>query len=165
MKHSELVERAEKWLRNSKHCSVVIKEFVSSACETPDVIGWKQGASILIECKTSRSDFNNEYRKPHRRNGVGMGRERYFFVPTGLLEASEVLGEWGLLFCSEKQVKIVKESTPLSKTEYCVAEYPLLLSIARRIELRGLMENIRDVKLISTSLRDPRDTEQKRRDC
>ena len=149
--HAELVARAEKWLRNSLHCNVVLREFVCSASEVPDVIAWQRGTSILVECKTSRSDFNNEVKKPHRRDTKyhnGMGSKRYYFVPAGLIDASEVPEKWGLLFCYGKQVKVIKEAIPHPVEVFRVAEYPLLLSIARRVELRGLMEYVRDASIV-----------------
>ena len=145
--HAELVGRAEKWLRNSMRCNVILREFVCSASEIPDVIGWKGGRSILLECKTSRGDFKTEHKKPHRRHekyNPGMGCERYYFVPAGLIDPHETPDMWGLLFCYGNHVKIVKEATPYPPEIFRVAEYPLLLSIARRVELRGLMVSMRD---------------------
>lgn len=165
MTHSSLIKRAERWCRKSKRCPIVLTEFVSSAYEVPDVIAWIRGASILIECKATRADFLSDFRsKPHRRNSNSMGRERFYFVPAGLVDAGEVPKGWGLIFCHGRQVRIVKNAQPRPDTEYRVAEYPLLLSIARRVELRGLMSEIRDATTISINPESPRliehDTEE-----
>lgn len=57
--HKNAVKRMVLWLRNSRGCAVVMAERSSTyVIEKPDVIGWKSNsASILIECKVSRSDF------------------------------------------------------------------------------------------------------------
>ena len=149
MNHDELMQRAEKWLRKSKRCSVILREFVCYAVERPDLIAWKYGASILIECKTSRADFYREIKKPSRRNGIGMGRDRYYFVPANLINESEMPENWGLIFCYENYIKVIKEAIPFPQEIYTVAEYPLLLSIARRVEYRGWMENIRDGSVVN----------------
>ena len=54
--HSELVDIAEKWL--FKRCGFAFKELTTINQETPDAIGFRSGESILVECKTSRSDFH-----------------------------------------------------------------------------------------------------------
>jgi hypothetical protein len=55
--HDRLCLRAEKWL-NQINCKVAIRDpFRASTREHPDAIGWRDGVSILIECKASREDF------------------------------------------------------------------------------------------------------------
>lgn len=61
MTHSTLVSRAKKWLQQ-KH-SIVVTEMGTSG-EEPDAIGFRMGFSTLIECKTSRSDYYADRRKP-----------------------------------------------------------------------------------------------------
>ncbi|MCP3944994.1 MAG: hypothetical protein GY710_26450 [Desulfobacteraceae bacterium] len=63
--HDELIKIAEKWLL--KRCGFAFRELTTFASETPDVIGFRQGESILIECKTSRADFHADKKKIFRR--------------------------------------------------------------------------------------------------
>jgi len=52
MTHKELVEIGKKWLWGK--CDIAVTELATWVSETPDVIGWKGGASTLIECKANR---------------------------------------------------------------------------------------------------------------
>ena len=93
--HKELVDRAFNYLKYSLNCSVVFKERIGSTSENPDAIGFKQGFSYLIECKASRADFFADEKKRFRqRPEEGMGDERYFMAPVGMLEPSEIPGGW-----------------------------------------------------------------------
>lgn len=66
MTHSELCERAIAWLEGSRRCTVVLCGNASTR-EIPDAIGWRTGyvkhGSVVIECKTSRSDFMKDKNK------------------------------------------------------------------------------------------------------
>jgi hypothetical protein len=95
--HKELVSRAEKWLRSSRGCAVVITELRTAAGEIPDAIGWKGCESTLVECKTSRSDFQRDHNKMWHRANAGVGNLRYYLVPVGLVKREEVPPNWGLL--------------------------------------------------------------------
>ena len=61
--HAELVKRAEHWLMKTVGCSFCLTELTTSAGEIPDAIGWKNGRSILIECKATRADFLSDKKK------------------------------------------------------------------------------------------------------
>lgn len=77
MTHKQLVRRMSNWLRNSKGYSVVIAELATRNSETPDVLGFHAGASMMIECKVSRSDFLADREKRFRRcEELGMGDQR-----------------------------------------------------------------------------------------
>ncbi len=109
MTHAELVERAERWLRNSRGCSVVVTRPCVMALENPDALGFNaSGFSTLVECKASRADFRRDKDKWHRR-GTGIGNRRYYLAPAGLVSADEVPDGWGLLHCLPKVVRIVKD--------------------------------------------------------
>ena len=60
MTHSELCQRAVRWLRGTQRCNPVFSG-IASASEVPDAIGWssnwKQHGSHVVECKISRTDF------------------------------------------------------------------------------------------------------------
>ena len=101
MTHSELVILGELWL-SKLGCSVIICEKRGMNNETPDCIGWYAECSILIECKTSRKDFINDYKKPFRINPEnGMGIIRIYLAPKGLISVNELPDNWGLLEVSE----------------------------------------------------------------
>src|SRR4051812_43810369 len=95
--HAALVKHAESWLRRAHRCDVVLTE-QSAGDEVPDAMGWKNGISIIIECKVSRADYFADGGKPWRGEaGSGMGFLRYFMVPQGLIAAAEISAGWGLL--------------------------------------------------------------------
>lgn len=109
--HKDLVVRAERWLRNSVGCSVVLTELVTAAGEVPDAIGWKSSRSTLVECKTSRSDFARDKAKEHRQLGMNMGSQCYYLVPPGLITKEECPSYWGLLECHPRMIKVVKKAS------------------------------------------------------
>ena len=76
MNHAELVERAERWLKNTFNCGVVLAELVAYTAtgETPDAIGWVWNRAILVECKTSRQAFFADQKKREGRTG-GRGKK------------------------------------------------------------------------------------------
>ena len=99
MTHSELINRAEKWLRGSLDCRVVLTEFkaYTYSGETPDAIGWKESHCILVEVKTSKSDFMADQKKRSRRKGFpAMGNYRFYFAEKGVLDGCEIPEGWGL---------------------------------------------------------------------
>lgn len=132
MKHSDLVVRASRWLRNTKNCVVVYVEMANVTSEIPDAIGWNNGHSILVECKASRSDFLADRRKPGCRDETcGMGRRRYYLVPAGLVRADEVPAWCGLLYCHPRQVTVEREA-PCRDAWDRAQEVALLVSANRR---------------------------------
>jgi hypothetical protein len=94
--HNDLVRAAKRWLQG--RCKVVLSELTKSR-EIPDGIGWTpNGYSLLVECKVTRSDFLADGKKNFRRiPSLGMGRERYYLAPKGLIHISEIPEMWGLL--------------------------------------------------------------------
>lgn len=113
--HDRLVEKAANFLKYQKNCRVVLEEFTAGTRggEIPDVIGWKNRLSYLVECKTSRSDFFRDKKKNFRKfnpnneywNRYGMGIYRYYFVPDGLIEPDEVPDNWGLVYLEGRSYK------------------------------------------------------------
>ncbi|MEC4339614.1 hypothetical protein VPH13_12900 [Stenotrophomonas pavanii] len=99
MSHAELVDRGRRWLRR-QGCSVILHEPFRSGVliEQPDAIGWREGASILLEAKTTRADFLVDAKKPHRADpSRGVGDWRFFIAPAGLLTIEELPDRWGLI--------------------------------------------------------------------
>ncbi|MCR4340744.1 MAG: hypothetical protein NUW01_12755, partial [Gemmatimonadaceae bacterium] len=68
-----------------------------------------------VECKVSRSDFLANSLKPHVASDTGMGRSRWYMVPAHLVEAPEVVGDWGLLWCYQGKVRVIKEPSGLAR--------------------------------------------------
>ena len=146
MTHARLVEMAEAWLRRSR-CGIVLSEQGCSSGEMPDAIGWKgRNHSIVIECKMSRSDFLADAAKPWRTNPeIGLGCERYFAAPKGMLRPEEMPEGWGLLESQGRELKVVKKSkSKLRQPEGLMNEMNLLLASLRRVEVRIEPQRIAD---------------------
>ncbi len=159
MTHAELVARAGRWLKNTKRCGVVLTEFHSAANEVPDAIGFKSnGASILVECKTSVSDFYADKKKPGRgRRAGGMGHLRFYMTPPGLLSVDLVRRQrpgWGLLEARGRIVRVAVVAEPRTQEETS-GEFQALYAYARRIHQYGLTldEAQEAVRLAAEALR------------
>jgi len=147
MTHDQLVQRAKRWLRGTGGCRIVVTEFVAGEVgEIPDAMGWgHRGQSILIECKTSRSDFFADKNKTFRRvpeNGMGM--RRYYMFPSGLVEKTEVDERWGMLSVGAKKVTRVREAPWTDLGSFGQRrERELLISVAwRALEALNLVRPI-----------------------
>lgn len=151
MDHSELVKRAYKWLRNTAGCGFAFTELCAytNSGEIPDAIGWRGGLSILIECKTTRSDFLADKNKMFRKYpSKGMGRFRYYLCPPNVIKKEDLPEGWGLLYCYTTQIrKIIKSGRDgtyytNSKAINELAEIQLMASALRRVEIRGDLQKI-----------------------
>lgn len=129
--HSALVLAAAAWLR-ARRCTVVITDMVSGAGETADAIGFNSYRSTLIECKASRADFRVDQKKLWRYEGGGIGNERFYLAPVGLLKAEEMPTGWGLLEMKPNgSVRMQKDAE--SRSCQKDREVSLLISAIRRI--------------------------------
>jgi hypothetical protein len=138
MTHDALVKIARKWLIKARECSVVLTETQAQSGETPDAIGWRGQLSILIECKTSLADFRRDKNKWFRNSGPGIGQQRYFMAPKGVIPLSEVPPNWGLLEVKGNVVKTVRKVDLLYLDERVAsAEVPLLVAALRRAHVRA----------------------------
>lgn len=152
--HKILVNAAYHWALKNGGCGVAFKELRSHACngEHPDVIGFGAwGYSIVIECKSSRSDFYADQKKSFRQNpALGMGTQRFYCCPTGLLKPNDLPEGWGLIYVNEKlktkcvhqpyKGNISKRNDGFDKN--IKAEHGLMYSALRRLHLRGHMDEI-----------------------
>ena len=144
--HAKLVAMAVQWLRRYR-CGVVLSEQACVSGEMPDAIGWKKACrSVLVECKVSRADFVADRDKPFRqRPEIGVGCERYYLVPRGLVRIEELPTGWGLLEVWGREIERVKAS---ARNLRCDAgfqnEMNLLLASLRRVEIRIEPESITD---------------------
>lgn len=139
MRHAQLVRLAEQWLRSSG-CRIVLSEQTVDSGEVPDVIGWRSNChSVVIECKISRADFLADLKKVVRQNPeMGMGCERLYLTPRGLLPAEILPCGWGLLEANGREVEMkIKPRRRNQRSEIgLMAEMKLLIASLRRVELR-----------------------------
>ena len=157
LSHGALVDIAVAWLlrgpptthvsvdgdvyKGVKHrCKPVFAEMVSTGAtnERPDAIGWHWGSSIVVECKVSRADFLSDRSKVHMMDPTwGMGRRRYYLVPTDLVKVDEVPTWCGLAYTNGTSVKVVKEA-PVREicASAAMTECSFLASAVRRWALK-----------------------------
>ncbi len=137
---------AVQWLRRYR-CGVVLSEQACVSGEMPDAIGWKRAChSVLVESKVSRADFLADRDKPFRqRPEQGVGCERYYLAPKGLIKIDELPLGWGLLEVSGREIDRVKASAKNLRSAIGFEnEMNLLLASLRRVELRIEPESITD---------------------
>lgn len=111
MNHSELVNRAERWLRNKCHCRVVLTELVAytESGEIPDAIGWVHNRSILVECKSSKNDYYADKRKRSRHPLMpALGTWRFYLTPPDILRNVTLPEGWGLYEVQGQRVVYIK---------------------------------------------------------
>jgi hypothetical protein len=134
-----LVEVAVAWLRKYR-CGIVLAEQSCATGEIPDAIGWKgQNHSVLVECKASRAGFLADRGKPFRQcPEEGLGNERFYLAPAGMIAKEELPPGWGLLEYSQREVKVaVKARNKKMRTEVGLKkEMNLLLASLARVEVR-----------------------------
>jgi len=134
------------WLRRYR-CGVVLSEQACLSGEVPDAIGWKKKChSVLVECKASRADFLVDRGKAWRiQPEVGVGSERYYLAPRGLIPERDLPAGWGLLEVKGRQVEVAKRSAKnLRSSAGFECEMNLLLASLRRVEVRIEPQNITD---------------------
>jgi len=138
MTHAKLVSIAVRWLR-SYRCGVVLSEQACVSGEMPDAIGWKKAChSVLVESKVSRGDFLADRDKPFRlKPEIGVGCERYYLAPRGMIRIEELPVGWGLLEVSGREVERAKPSAKNLRSAIGFGyEMNLLLASLRRVEVR-----------------------------
>jgi hypothetical protein len=139
-RHAQLVALAVEWLRYKYRCGIILSEQYCVTGEVPDVIGWKNMCkSVLVECKISRADFLADAGKPFRRSPEeGLGSQRFYLAPVGLIAPAELPKDWGLLECKGKGVsmKVKAPRKDLRTPVGMMKEMNLLLASLRRVEVR-----------------------------
>jgi hypothetical protein len=152
MTHDELVKVAKKWLIKARDCAIVLTETKAQSGEIPDAIGWRGQHSTLIECKTSLADFRRDLKKWFRNSGPGIGQQRYFMAPKGIIPVGELPEGWGLLEVSGATVKTTKKIDVLFLDERIAsAEVPMLVAALRRTQVRASGRKKRRRKAYSRS--------------
>jgi hypothetical protein len=146
MTHAQLVEKAVRWLR-SYRCGVVLSEQACASGEMPDAIGWKRAChSVLVECKVTRPDFLADRAKPFRQKPEkGVGCERFYLAPAGLIRGEELPPGWGLLELRRGRIETTHSSAKnLRSASGFRCEMNLLLASLRRVEVRVEPQSITD---------------------
>jgi hypothetical protein len=144
--HAQLVGKAVRWLRTYR-CGVVLSEQACASGEMPDAIGWKGKChSVLVECKVTRADFLADRAKPFRvKPERGVGCERFYLVPAGLISSEELPQGWGLLELCAGRIEVACPSAEDLRTAVGFrCEMNLLLASLRRVEIRIEPQSITD---------------------
>ena len=113
----------------------------------PDAIGWKRAChSVLVECKVTRADFLADRVKPFRlKPEHGVGCERFYLVPAGLVGREELPAGWGLLEHRGSRIETAHASAKnLRSATGFRYEMNLLLASLRRVEVRVEPQSITD---------------------
>lgn len=156
--HDDLIPLAEKWLLSAKGCAFVLTELVSYCGEIPDAIGWKDGMSLMVECKASRADFLSDHKKPHRQIPErGLGMFRFFMCPEYMIQPEELPHGWGLVWVRHSgrvrqivgpkgNILTCKDNERFRFDRRNVdGEIRLMQSALRRVHLRGDLKKIYSV--------------------
>ena len=148
VKHAQLIVRAVEWLRRRYKCGIILSEQYCATGEVPDVIAWKgQCKSVLVECKVSRADFLADAGKPFRQTPEdGMGSQRFYMAPMGVIRAEELPKHWGLLELCGREVRMAVKPgrVDLRSEAGLTKEMNLLLASLRRVEVRIEPQTITD---------------------
>ncbi len=147
-RHAQLVSRAVEWLRRRYKCGIILAEQYCATGEVPDVIGWKGRCnSVLVECKVSRADFLADAAKPFRQKPEeGMGCQRFYMAPVGVIRADELPKHWGLHELRGREVRMAVKPgrVDLRSQAGVMKEMNLLLASLRRVEVRIEPQSITD---------------------
>jgi hypothetical protein len=140
LKHTHLVSKAVDWLRHEYRCGIILSEQYCATGEIPDAIGWRgMNRSVVIECKASRSDFLADATKPFRlKPEEGLGCERFYLAPRGVVGLEELPADWGLLEYAKKSISVARKPSrkDLRSAIGLMKEMNLLLASLRRVEVR-----------------------------
>ncbi|AXF52983.1 MAG: hypothetical protein [Caudoviricetes sp.] len=150
--HDDLCSIAFKYLRNNGFGVAFHDKF--KACthsgEQPDAMGFRSGASCLIECKRTRSDFLADRKKKFRIDpDLGMGDWRFMLAPKGLIKVDELPKGWGLLETDGKRVYKTHgwpgNAQWISDRPFIgskINETAYMYSALRRMEIRGHLKDV-----------------------
>jgi len=101
---------------------------------------------VLVECKVTRPDLLADRAKPFRLEPQqGVGCERFYLVPAGLMRREELPQGWGLLALHRGRIETVHPSAKnLRSPTGFRCEMNLLLASLRRVEVRVEPQSITD---------------------
>lgn len=142
--HYKLCKLGARLLRSRKNptlpynrpCMYSTVELVCMGAELTDVWGTTGDCTVLIEVKTSHSDFIADKRK-YARSKIAedlnhqIGNYRYYLCPEGVISEEELPDNWGLLVYDGKKIHKVKMATKVESS--LPMELMLITSIMSRI--------------------------------
>lgn len=105
--HGQLCQKASKFLMNNGFQVSFDDRFkaIVGTGECPDVLGFRNSVSCLIEVKVSRSDFVADKKKRFRsESSLGMGDWRFYLSPPDIIQVDDLPFGWGLLHTVGKQI-------------------------------------------------------------
>ncbi len=154
LSHSELCRMACEFLRREGFRIAFDDRFRARTRhgELPDAIGFRNGASCLIEVKCSRGDFLKDGKKKFRIvPEKGMGDWRFFLAEPGIIQICDLPEGWGLLHAINGQVVSVygwkgntmwlsRERKPFRADKQ--AECDFMYSALRRLDIRGYFDEV-----------------------
>ena len=140
--HSELCKIAEQWILRKYRLAIAEPNCIVTM-EQPDAIGWRGESSILVEAKTSRSDFLADRKKIFRiHENMGMGNYRYYICKPEIISVDDLPPLWGLLHVLPNgRVKVIRESRHFSEINHS-AERSLLtacLYIGKPLKIKSIV--------------------------
>lgn len=155
MTHADLIEIGYPWVMG--RCAFAFKELktVNGTGEIPDVIGFREEGSFLLEAKVSRSDFLCDVKKYCRANAAsGMGDWRFYLAPAEMIQVAELPPMWGLIEVSPKGKPICTWNPFTDRPKGNIysnwhrnpknhaAELAMLKSALRRLQDKGVIRMI-----------------------
>ena len=156
--HYQLCCECAKWLRNRKNSErwetpwkYIAVELNVYGTENADVWATNGWSSIVVEVKTSRSDFHADFKKKYRSEtwqDQVPGNYRYFLVPKGLVSPDELPDGHGLLEWEDGKIVRTKAATYRKVTNR--ADIIYLCSILRR---EGFPQKIYNYRGAPTTIR------------
>jgi len=142
--HDEIVAASVRWLRRNGCAAILCDPFKAGPREQPDAIGWRDGISLVVEVKASRSDFLADAKKPHRIDPAdAVGDWRFYAAPAVVVKVEDLPAGWGLLEWDGRCLKPSHgvplgncnwHSAPFRDTANKRAETQLLVSAIHRPE-------------------------------
>lgn len=130
---ADLIGFSVRWLKKTMRCSVVFSGLAAESGERPDALGWTSDQSFTIQCFSERRAFLADLCLPWRMNPeTGVGRQRYYLVPAGLVHSSEPKNGWGLLFAhADGRVEIITKAKPVENFRMDHEMNMLLVALCR----------------------------------
>ena len=134
-------------------CKFATVELVCAGAELTDVWGTNGYETVMIEVKTSRSDFLADKRK-YARSKIAqelnhqIGNYRYYLCPDGVIKEEDLPENWGLLVYDGKKIHKVRMATKVESS--LPMELMHITSVMSRIlrpQIFNFRENV-ELKLI-----------------
>ena len=155
--HTDLIEVGYKFMAKVLRFKIIATEFVA-ARETPDLIGWFNSYSTLIECKISLSDFKRDKKKYGTRTKKKMGNSRYYLCPEELAHKIiklDILHDgWGLISVDASLNPRILVEAPFHDDPSYKDEVLMLVSALRRIGCPRITTNLKNYRVVKKIVKD-----------